>query len=246
MSYLPAPKRQKKTLNHRGESHTGSSMAGPSKGAAGDILPDPIAHKAQYARLKDSIESLKLNNIGAFSSKKLSKLSEGDKLACLILRYGFKVVCMCASGLTQLPTSLPRSYLLNLLSQGTDLSTSDVAALCDMLKDHCSTLLATTMWPNATDLPKVIAPGVDECIQCGSNLVSYHSCGVTCYTLHGPTKFTKVSLRCQGCGILYNYSKFGNKHETGFRFYPNQREYVEVSDTVFFERSLLELQCCLA
>ena len=159
-----------------------------------------------FSRAIPTYRVLSYSMIIAFSSKKLSKLSEDVKLSCLILRCGFKVVCTCASGLTQLPTSLPQSYLLNLLSQETDLPISDVAALCDMLEDHCSTLLATTTWPNAADLPKVIAPGVDECIQCGSNLVSYHSCDVTCYTLHGPAKFTKVSLHCQGCGVLYNYS----------------------------------------
>ena len=143
----------------------------------------------------------------------------------LRLKYGFNVVCTCASGLTQLPTSLPQSYLLNVLSQETGLPRSGVATLCNILKDHCSNLLAGTVWPNVADLPKMIAPGVDECIQCGSNLVSYHSCNVTCYTFRGPADFTKVTLRCQNCGILYNYSQFGNKNEMGFRFYPIQREY---------------------
>ena len=161
-------------------------------------LPDPSPSdkgSGEPDYLKGNLESLKHIDISTFSSKKLSKLSEDDKLSCLIMKYGFNVVCTCASGLTQLPTSLPQSYLLNVLSQETGLPRSGVATLCNILKDHCSNLLAGTVWPNVADLPKMIAPGVDECIQCGSNLVSYHSCNVTCYTFRGPADFTKVTLR---------------------------------------------------
>ena len=102
MSNLSVPKRRKRSLSHRSESHPGSSIAGPSKVArnAYNVLPDPSAHKAKYTILKGNLESLKHIDISTFSSKKLSKLSEDDKLSCLILKYGFNVVCTCASGLT--------------------------------------------------------------------------------------------------------------------------------------------------
>ena len=69
---------------------------------------------------------------------------------------------------------------------------------------------------------------------------------VTIYALYGVTSASKVTLRCCSCSLSYNYSMWGRKRSTGFKYYPLQREYVEVSDTVFYQRRLLELQCSLA
>ena len=46
--------------------------------------------------------------------------------------------------------------------------------------------------------------------------------------------------------ISYNYCQFGSKKSMGFRFYPMQREYIEATDTSYFEQSHTEFQCCLA
>ena len=237
MCDLPLPKRVKRSGTKREREAASCSHS--------NILPDPTVHKAEYETLKSHLEGLKSVDICAVSPKRLRKLSEDHKLSCLILKYGFKAVSTCAASLTRLPVSLPQSHLLKVISQETSLPTSHVATLCGMLREHCSSLLTSAIWPNV-NLPNMMTPGVNECIQCGSNLTPYHSCNVTCYTLTGPSKFTKVTLRCQGCNILYNYSQLGNKNATGFRFYPNQQEYVEVTDTVFYERGLLEFQCSLA
>ena len=79
------------------------------------------------------------------------------------------------------------------------------------------------------------------CFQCDIILLIQ----VKCYTLDGYKDGTKSTLRCRQCNISYNYSQFCDKVETGFRFYPEQRSFVEVSDTVFFSRELLEFQCCM-
>ncbi|MCG8620406.1 MAG: hypothetical protein MJE68_00190, partial [Proteobacteria bacterium] len=69
---------------------------------------------------------------------------------------------------------------------------------------------------------------------------------VKCYTLDGFIEGTKFTLRCKHCSLTYNYAQFGKKNEDGFRFYPQPRRFIEVSDTVFFSREMLELQCSLA
>lgn len=248
MCDLPVPKRVKRsgTKCERQDCLLVPERAqATSCSARNNILPDPAVHKAEYETLKSHLEGLTAIDICALSPKRLLKLSDDQKLSCLILKYGYKAVSTCAASLTRLPTSLPQSHLLKVISQQTSLPTSDVATLCRMLREHCSSLLISAMWPSV-NLPNMMAPSVNECMQCGSNLTPYHSCDVTCYTLTGPSKFTKVTLRCQGCKILYNYSQLGDKNATGFRFYPNQQEYVEVTDTVFYERGLLEFQCSLA
>ena len=92
----------------------------------------------------------------------------------------------------------------------------------------------------------MLAPPVRECFECGSSLSAYHTCEAELYTLCGVKVVSKVTLRCQHCRLLYNYSQFGNKSDVGFRYYPQIQPVVEVTDTTFVERRLLELQCNLA
>ena len=92
----------------------------------------------------------------------------------------------------------------------------------------------------------MLGPPVNRCYDCENNLVAYHTCTVKYYTCKGATVVDKITLRCTHCDLLYNYSMFGNKEMLGFRHYPNQREAVEASDCVYFERGLLKLQCSLA
>jgi hypothetical protein len=91
----------------------------------------------------------------------------------------------------------------------------------------------------------LFAPPTRECITCQRRLVSYHTTNVMYYRCSGVLVATKISLRCQECGLLYNYAQYGNKTSTGFRFYETERDAIEVTDGVFFERKLLDLQCSL-
>ena len=47
------------------------------------------------------------------------------------------------------------------------------------------------------------------------------------------------------CTIMGRYAHYGNLRD-GFKYYPDKRDLVEVSDTVYFDRQLLQLQCSLA
>ena len=92
----------------------------------------------------------------------------------------------------------------------------------------------------------MLGPPTCVCYECGSNLVSYHQCQVRYYTTVGVKKGSKITLRCIDCQLMYNHSMFGNKRELGFRYYPEARKIVEATDTVYFQRELLEFQCSLA
>lgn len=91
----------------------------------------------------------------------------------------------------------------------------------------------------------MLGPPVCQCYECDRNLVAYHTCAAKYYTCRGATVVDKVTLRCTNCDLFHNYAMFGNK-KIGFRHYPIKREAVEASDCVYFEHSLLELQCSLA
>ena len=56
----------------------------------------------------------------------------------------------------------------------------------------------------------------------------------------------KVSLRCQGCRLLFGYSQLETRGVWDLDITPKDDQNVEVSDIIFMERSLLELQCSLA
>ena len=92
----------------------------------------------------------------------------------------------------------------------------------------------------------VLAPPLAECPTCSSNLVCYHECTARVYELNGVTILPKITLHCIGCKLIFRYSQFGNKKSLGFRYYENERPYIEVTDTVFVNRRLLEFQCSLA
>ena len=92
---------------------------------------------------------------------------------------------------------------------------------------------------------EILAPPTRICFECGSSLSFYHTCEAELYTLSGVKPATKVTLLCQLCKLLYNYSQFGNKLQLGYRYYQEMQLMVEVTDATFVERKLLEFQCNL-
>lgn len=93
---------------------------------------------------------------------------------------------------------------------------------------------------------RILCPPVDCCINDGGTLIANHKPTiVTVYTLTGPEVAEKYSLKCMSCQCIYNYSMFGNKFKEGERYYNEPRELIDISDTVFCERSLYEFFCSL-
>ena len=92
----------------------------------------------------------------------------------------------------------------------------------------------------------VLCPPTSFCYTCNSSLVKHHDCIVRVYSTTGVCRTKKVTLRCKKCSLIYTYSQYGNKNGIGFRFYSKERDLVEVTDTLYFDRRLFELQCSLA
>ena len=59
---------------------------------------------------------------------------------------------------------------------------------------------------------KVLSPPISMCLVCeNSNLCVNNECDVVVYGLRGSYTATKVSMRCQSCGKIYNYGCYENE-----------------------------------
>lgn len=119
----------------------------------------------------------------------------------------------------------------------------DADFLFDVI-DKCDEL--SEVFKQQESTPLIVAPPLSKCFQCSNTLTENHTCSVKIYTVSGVLLAEKVTLRCQHCNLYYNYSMWGNKREKGFVFYEQPRKYIEVKDTILYERKLLEYQCSLA
>ena len=91
---------------------------------------------------------------------------------------------------------------------------------------YCSSLIIT----DYAETPVMrLGPPVTSCYSCGRNLIRNHVTKIKCYSTIGVKGGQKVTLRCKECQVSYNYSKFGNKHENGFRHYSSAQPYIEAS-----------------
>ena len=216
----------------------------PSKKPKVDLLPDPLSLASEAKQTKSAFRALNALELFEQDGRRLQKLSEDQKLSWAIIKYGWSTVNTIGRCLASLPCSLTEARRMKFVEMAcTDLvGRAALNAMVTFLSEQCPNFLSSL----ATDEVISLAPPVAECIECGHRLVSYHTCDVTVYSLKGVKSVSKVTLRCQQCGLLYGYSQFGNKHEVGFRFYPQIQLMVEATDTVFVERRMLELHCSLA
>ena len=61
---------------------------------------------------------------------------------------------------------------------------------------------------------KVLSPQISMCLVCeNSNLCVNNECDVVVYGMRGSYTATKVSMQCQFCRKIYNYSTYGNVAE---------------------------------
>ena len=148
--------------------------------------------------------------------------------------------------LHSLPKSLTKCQRESFLKQAcaNGISDSELDNICSLLSTICIPSINDL---STTTLQHVMAPPTGICLECGENLVAYHTCDVKNYNCKEVYYAKKFTLRCAKCCVLYNYSQYGDKHQTGFRYYQQERPAVEVTDTtVYFDRQLLDWQCSLA
>lgn len=190
--------------------------------------------------VRNAYTRMKSTNFVDVSSHDVGMLSE-DELACwLVAKLGFLKAIKLFSAVSMVPSSVTAKQRLEIISQH--------CRIPDEMKPMLDAICEKNVEPGeaAFEDPLVLAPPVSHCYDCDRRLTCNHVTTVKCYTCTGAKQSIKVTLRCKECSISYNYAQFGDKSGLGFRYYPTRRKYVEVSDTVYFHRQLLELQCSLA
>lgn len=165
------------------------------------------------------------------------------------LNLARKAVPKCHSGRIQLITAMVNHSLTagrsvtSTKQCETYLSILEQTSLCsmesdaDMLKNYSMDTGQPTVF---------LVPPVTSCINssCGlfgdeNSLVQHHSpLTVILFNLSGPKPGIKQSLKCKSCRFIYNYSMYGHKQGEGERFYDEERDFIEVTDTVFCQRHL--------
>ena len=176
---------------------------------------------------------------------KLSKLEENEKATWLIATCGFDMVATISRCIQSLPDGMTSLQRVRVISDCASLPVDRARFLTEFIESHCPSLLETFKDNNFTPVT-VLAPPVSTCYDCDEDLVAYHECAVNLYTAQGVRNVRKITLRCTRCNLLYQYAKYGDKRDRGFRFYPIQRDAVEASDVVYLDRTVFELQCNLA
>ena len=147
--------------------------------------------------------------------------------------------------LSHCPSSLTKLQILQIVQNFCDLPSEECSKLVSLVQSGASGKLPKMLSTDNKKHPLVLAPPTGECYECQSSLVSYHNTNIRVYSMSGFQEATKYTLRCMKCKLFYRYAHYGNK-ESGFQMYPCKRPYVEANDVVYFDRTLCELQCCLA
>lgn len=94
-----------------------------------------------------------------------------------------------------------------------------------------------TTFLKGTPYNKFLSPPVDHCILCDTPLQAHHPpTAVVCYTWDGPLPGSKLTLRCDECGINYRYEQYGDSTH-GYRYYSTPRPLVHCSQLVYVDRA---------
>ncbi len=220
-----------------------------SKAKRKKVLDDPLTLTSSTNQVLNGLtESIHaLQSIDLFSDHKLKLLevepsnNYDEFFLWLCAKFGVGVILR----LTSFYDSLPLNGLTQ--KQRLKLITDVFPNLANNLESILSIIDGCQQASNLKHETQIIlCPPIDECTSCKQKLVMYHQCLIRIYTTRGLRTAKKFTLRCKKCSILFNYAMYGNKEATGFQFYHSEREYIEVSDTLYFERRLLEWQCSLA
>ena len=203
------------------------------------VLSEKTAEKT-LAEAYNSLTTVHISNI-----YRLKQIPEEQIVTWLIATCGLSRMKRICSILGSLPPTLTSTQRKRFLESFLDTS-EDVALICKLVEEKCPTLELLKDPATTPGSIKILAPPVHQCFKCTGNLSGNHQCAVTLYTMRGVYTADKVTLRCTRCSITYNYAMWGNKHSEGFVYYDEPRDYIEVSDTVYFDRKVLDMQCSLA
>ena len=198
--------------------------------------------------VKTKYEEMKSVNLDVVSGERLAKLDDEVKMSWLMAKYG---VMACLKVMLAMKTASPSltegqacKYIYSMVED--EVSKGDAAAIHKFLLNCCASSILEQVDSCVRMERRVLGPPAIKCYSCSRRLVSYLTTNVKLYTCEGVKRREKVALQCKECNLIYSLTQFGNKHTLGFQYYLEQQPVVEVTDAVYFERNLLEWQCCLA
>lgn len=198
--------------------------------------------------VKTKHEEMKRVNLDVVSENRLEKLDDEVKMSWLMAKYGvmacLKVMVAMKTASESLTEGQACNYVCSMVKD--EVTRGDAAAIHKFLLNCCASSILEQVESCIRMERKVLGPPAVKCYSCSRRLVSYLTTSVKLYTCEGMKRREKVVLQCKECNLIYSPTQFGNKHTLGFQYYLKQQPVVEVTDTVYFERNLLEWQCCLA
>ena len=103
----------------------------------------------------------------------------------------------------------------------------------------CLARVSPKKWPVPRKGDEVYAfsPPSSPCASCGYTLVAHKTpVEAEYFKVTGRSVAAKASLKCNGCGIFYGHSKYGNPR-MGWHLYEEERSAVEVSDVCLKTKS---------
>ena len=147
-------------------------------------LPDPLELVAKSNAAKRNIKAafstlLSLDLLQYELLEKIRELSENEKLAWPIAKFGWSAVSSIGECIRSFPISLTESQQSGLFAKFYP-EISLYQQISSFLIDHCPTFLS--MSTNAT--PEILAPQMRTCFECGSPLSSYHTCEAELFTVY--------------------------------------------------------------
>ena len=153
----------------------------------------------------------------SLSRSQLEQFKPATVVAWLVAKYGLGIMSLLKA-IQKLPgplTGQQRLHEIKLRFDGiVGADEQHLQALLQFMEENCKE--AAEKIGCADDENRVFAPPSRQCLECDRQLTSYHSCKVKTFSCNGAEMATKYTLRCQPCGLLYNYSQYGTK-QGGFQ-----------------------------
>ena len=205
-----------------------------------------VADKQTVKDVLNCYEQMRKMTLQCVDVRRLEKVNDEVKLSWVMAKYGVVAVLKVMVAMRVTPETLTAAQAQKCVcSMVAGSEETDTVTIYQFLSNCCTRAVEQVASCMRMDA-EVMGPPTKECCGCGRQLVSYLTSNVRLYTCTGVKKIDKVALQCKQCRLIFNPTQFGNKHEVGLQFYPGEPAIIEVTDTIYFQRSLLEWQCCLA
>ena len=198
--------------------------------------------KRKRSDLLEALETVKNTSLSELSQLR-NVIRKDDLLWLLQLKIPAAlkladIVRSMPQGMPQAARKIMQAFYFSKLCKEEEIDVESCASLLLFCTDQ--------RHPDVEHEVEILAPPVNTCTNCSKMLKAQNKMSnVTVFSMNTIKTAMKLCLQCQDCDINYGYSMFGNGKK-GYRFYDEERPYVEATDEVFLERSLCLLQISLA